>query len=100
MARCNKSFVFQHIVDNSKIQLKNFVLRMTSTSQYDTNWTGTLESMAKDPALICRRVQPQRVVSLCFTFIAASFLLYLIAALCIYSFKKKLMIGCRGKNFN
>ena len=70
---------------------------MTTDPSIDINQNGTLQNFTEDPATICRRVNAQRVGSLCFSFIAAIFLIYLVTALCIYSYKKKLMIGCRGK---
>ena len=70
---------------------------MTATSFYDINWNSTVENFTEDPASVCRRVEQQRIVSICFSFIAAIFLIYLVTALCMYSYKKKLVIGCRGK---
>ena len=62
----------------------------------ESSWNSTPSKNESEVHLTCDDIATTRILSLVFSFVATMFLLYLILALTVYVFKKKLLQS-RGK---
>ena len=69
----------------------------TSTTYETTTLDNNDSTNPSENIDFCKGVLPYQISSFTFTFVAVIYLLYIITALWIYGYKKKLMVGCGGK---
>ena len=67
-----------------------------NTTEDNLNSTYVNSTVASVSCVTCKEVALERLLSLIFTFVACLFLCYIITALIVYAYKKKLLFGCEG----